>query len=441
MIGLYFKVTASVLLLSLSIAKSEIILTGTAQHFAGKRISIYEYEDFFTRTRVEMQNSLINAAGDFTINYPLVNPRYIEISLNEIFSGLYVRPHFNYQIFFNESGKVEQVISNDDTNTVLKAFEEVDFALYKYQKKKIYADKIELFVQEQKGKLRYNAFLNTILTYRIARREYWICESKGDIAHANRMESELLLNKPINNDIPDYFYFLKAYTYGRQNTLALRRTPFNGKDLIKTFLDEGRAIPNDSIQQFAILTILEKAYQSDWGRPIPKGRINQLIDSLAQVAVSPEVENTAKLILRKNNSLRAGDGVEDFLFETSKGQSLNLSSLKGKYVLIDFWFVGCSSCIENFPRLKKLKENHESRLEIVSLTPYDTKERINTFLNKHSQYDWLFSPINKKSELLDYFNILYYPTYYLISPEGKLIKQIINIELEDEFETVNKLIN
>lgn len=432
----------TVLFLSVSVARAEITLIGNAPRFAGQTIFLYKFTDFFTQTRIEQQNFLISREGDFSILYEVSNPLYIEISLNGNFSGLYVQPNFTYKIVFDKKGEIEQVISDDKTNSILRIFEEEDYELYKYQSKKVYAEKIEEFIkaQNEKGK-SYGEFLNTILSYRIARREFWICADKGDFERANKLENELLSTRSVNNNIPDYFGFLKTYSWGRQNTFKLRRVAFDGKNIIKTFLDEAEAIPNDSIQQYATLTFLEKAYQSDWGKSISKERINELIDSISQVAVLPEIRNTARLILRKNNSLNIGDIVRDFSFETSNGESLKLSSFRGKYVLIDFWFVGCSSCIENFPRLKQLKGSSPDKLEIISLTPYDTTERINAFLRKHSQYDWLFSPIDKRSELLDYFNILYFPTYYLISPNGELIKRINHIDIKDNYENVVKLIN
>jgi len=109
-------------------------------------------------------------------------------------------------------------------------------------------------------------------------------------------------------------------------------------------------------------------------------------------------------------------------------------------VLIDFWFVGCSSCIVNFPSLKRLKEAYGDKLEIVSLTPYDSKERIAAFLKKNPQYRWSFSPIDRKSELLDYFNVVYYPTYYLIAPDGKLVKLVKDSEKNSLYRQVEELI-
>ncbi len=427
-----------VLILSATMAKSEIVIKGNASRFSGETIFIFEYEDFFTRTRVERFGLIIPESGNFEFTFPLAQAGYLEISLNASFSGIYVRPGFAYQISFNEQGKISTIESEDTTNAILHAFDRDDFALFKFQGKKIYTSKIEEFIAQQKIKLdTYNAFLRSILAYRLARREFSICEEKSE---ADRLEYELLLTKPILNTIPDYFGFLKAYSYQRQNLFKLRRTPFDQQNLIKAFANEVRAIPNDSIQQLAMLTVLEKAYQSDWGRSIDRDEINRLVDSLAQVAVSPQIELAAKLVLRSNNSLKPGESIQDFSINTHDGQSLSLSTFSGRYVLIDFWFVGCSSCIENFPKLKQLKEARADKLKIISLSPYDTNEKITTFLRKRPKFDWIFASIDRRSELLDYFNIMYYPTYFLISPTGKLIKRFTHAELKDDYKSIEELI-
>lgn len=90
---------------------------------------------------------------------------------------------------------------------------------------------------------------------------------------------------------------------------------------------------------------------------------------------------------------------------------------KGKYILIDFWSIGCRPCIEAFPEMKELYKEKEERLTIVSIT-VDTYEIWEEGLKKH-QLPWV--------NLTDHLGMEGYPSFYgvygipfyvLISPDG-----------------------
>ncbi|MET4104680.1 TlpA disulfide reductase family protein [Hymenobacter sp. UYP22] len=58
------------------------------------------------------------------------------------------------------------------------------------------------------------------------------------------------------------------------------------------------------------------------------------------------------------------------------GSRLKLSSLRGKYVLVDFWASWCRPCREESPNLRKIYGQFHSRgLEIVSVSLDDNRAR------------------------------------------------------------------
>jgi len=45
----------------------------------------------------------------------------------------------------------------------------------------------------------------------------------------------------------------------------------------------------------------------------------------------------------------------------------NLSDFKGKLVILDFWFTGCSGCIKQFPRMKMIQDKYQDGVVIMPI--------------------------------------------------------------------------
>lgn len=81
-----------------------------------------------------------------------------------------------------------------------------------------------------------------------------------------------------------------------------------------------------------------------------------------------------------------GKKVPDLAFEpimNHKKQKAKLSDFSGKVVILDFWATWCGGCIKAFPHLEALKEKFSEDIEILTITSFDSKERIEQFLSKN----------------------------------------------------------
>jgi len=88
--------------------------------------------------------------------------------------------------------------------------------------------------------------------------------------------------------------------------------------------------------------------------------------------------------------LSVGDVVPDLLISNVhnyKSTTIQLASLKGKAVIIDFWASWCGSCMATFPELEKLQKEFDGRLKIIMVNDYfpDSSDKIKSFLKKREE--------------------------------------------------------
>lgn len=102
------------------------------------------------------------------------------------------------------------------------------------------------------------------------------------------------------------------------------------------------------------------------------------------------------------------------------GEKVSLDDLKGRLVLIDFFYKSCYPCMLAAPALQALHDKYKDKgLTIIGIDPYDKKEDgIAAFLEKKGiTYTVL---LGGKDAAIDY-RVSAYPTMYLIDKNGKVI--------------------
>lgn len=120
-------------------------------------------------------------------------------------------------------------------------------------------------------------------------------------------------------------------------------------------------------------------------------------------------------------TLEIGQEAPDFTLADNKGDSLCLSSLRGQYVVLDFWGTWCKWCISGMPKMKEYYEKYAGKFEIVSVDVMDKKQKWLDYL-ANADMPWKQvrqTPFNMVSKL---YYVRAYPSKFVIDPEGKIIK-------------------
>jgi thiol-disulfide isomerase/thioredoxin len=137
--------------------------------------------------------------------------------------------------------------------------------------------------------------------------------------------------------------------------------------------------------------------------------------------------------LEKAKKFFIGQSITNFTQKDSLGNIFTLSSLKGKYVLIDFWASWCGPCRSENPNLVKLYQQYKKEnLEIIAVSLDTNKDKWLKAINKDG-LNWLHVSDLKgwKNEVAKLYDIHYIPQNILIDPNGMIVaKNLIGVTLD-----------
>ena len=80
--------------------------------------------------------------------------------------------------------------------------------------------------------------------------------------------------------------------------------------------------------------------------------------------------------------LKIGDTIPDIEIDNiinSTSTKINLSHLKGKVILLDFWATWCKPCLQGFPKLESLQNNNSNKLQVIAISR-EPSSRLEKFL-------------------------------------------------------------
>ena len=112
----------------------------------------------------------------------------------------------------------------------------------------------------------------------------------------------------------------------------------------------------------------------------------------------------------------------EFSARLRSGEEVNLDTLKGKVVLLDFWGAWCAPCRVSLPRLKDLAASLDpAKVVIISIDENDSRERWEQFVQANNM-NW-FQVYDSDRSLYRSFNVDGFPRYYVLSKDGIILAE------------------
>ena len=125
----------------------------------------------------------------------------------------------------------------------------------------------------------------------------------------------------------------------------------------------------------------------------------------------------------------------DFVLQDMNGRDVNLASLKGQVVLLNFWATWCGPCKVEIPIFVELQEKHRDKgVTFVGLSVDDTPEKLRPFAAQYKiNYPVLIGV--GRDDVQDAFGPMWgIPVTFLISRDGKICKRQMGITSKEQLE-------
>jgi len=156
------------------------------------------------------------------------------------------------------------------------------------------------------------------------------------------------------------------------------------------------------------------------------------------VRMTPEMAKMLEELAEKRQQAMlamTGKAAPDFSIKDRTGKTWTLSQLKGKVVILNFWFTSCPPCIQEMPQLNNLVKKYSNKSVIFLGLTFNDKRTVDAFLKEHI-FNYTLLPSSKEVDKM--YQVSSWPTSFVISKEGK-IKAAMNAS-ENVFSEISDLI-
>lgn len=188
--------------------------------------------------------------------------------------------------------------------------------------------------------------------------------------------------------------------------------------MTETAVMDGMDVDDAWMEELNGNAIFAKSYDNEKGMNAVRELYDRLPDKWKNTMTGSEIGITVYPPKEIAKGETAADGD---LFDIDGGVH-HLADFKGKYILLDFWSIGCGPCLQAIPEMKEVAEAYKDSLVIVSLS-LDTKEIWKQESPKHGMTWYNLNDLKGRSGIAAKYGVWGIPHYVLVSPQGTMTTQ------------------
>jgi thiol-disulfide isomerase/thioredoxin len=116
-----------------------------------------------------------------------------------------------------------------------------------------------------------------------------------------------------------------------------------------------------------------------------------------------------------------GKPLPDFVFKDILGNTYTPEDIKGKVVVINFWFINCAPCVEEMPELNKLVKEYENNKDVLflALTLDEKGSMLNKFLETNV-FNYNIIP-DSQDYIMNKLQVNSFPTHIVLDKNSNVV--------------------
>lgn len=128
-------------------------------------------------------------------------------------------------------------------------------------------------------------------------------------------------------------------------------------------------------------------------------------------------------LIERKEAIQVGKSAPDFTLPDRDGNSVSLSSLRGGYVLVDFWASWCPDCRRENPFILEAMNKYKDKFKVLGVSLDRNRDAWLQGIEKEGLQAWTHVSDLKmwSSDVVALYAIRWIPTSILIDPEGKIV--------------------
>lgn len=139
-----------------------------------------------------------------------------------------------------------------------------------------------------------------------------------------------------------------------------------------------------------------------------------------------------------NKTLAINKPAPEWKLPAIAGDTVSLKDYRGKYLLLNFWFIGCGPCRASIPILNELQTKFDdTKLSILGVNCHSNDvEKIKAYCTNQGME---FPNVWKGDSISESYKINAAPIFYLINPAGNIVYKSFGLD-KKLIEKIEKII-